>query len=145
MLALIPAIPNLLDLDISEVGITNKCVEALGQHCTSLQRLLAKGCVYGLPDGAHFSLSGAAATGSDKGGDGAERKGGDDGDAAARALHSETEDDADDVDVAGDSVDEKEGPGHLGATQTRWPVSTSAYGVSEETVKALAASLRYGK
>lgn len=40
-------------LDIVGTGITDEVLVAIGEHCPSFMSLDAKGCVFGLPHGAH--------------------------------------------------------------------------------------------
>ncbi len=54
LVPLLASVPNLTDLNITGVGVTDAVVRALQTHCPRLQSLHAKGCDYGLPDGAHM-------------------------------------------------------------------------------------------
>ena len=54
VVALVPSTPNLIDLNLIGTGVTDATMYALRQHCPRLQSMHAKGCDFGLPNGAHL-------------------------------------------------------------------------------------------
>ncbi len=54
LVPLLACVPNLTNLNITGVGVTDAVIRALQTHCPRLQSLHAKGCDYGLPGGAHM-------------------------------------------------------------------------------------------
>ena len=55
--AVLPSLPNLTDLNVTGTGITDAAILALRRHCLRLQSLHARGCDFGLPNGAHLNVS----------------------------------------------------------------------------------------
>lgn len=55
MMPLVPVLPNLTKLDATGTGITDSFISEL-ERCPKLQFLLAKECVFGLPDGSHLHV-----------------------------------------------------------------------------------------
>lgn len=60
LLAVLPAAPNLVSLDVTGTGATDAVVDCLVTACTRLQSLLMKECTYGLPGGAHLRVDDTA-------------------------------------------------------------------------------------